>query len=60
MNTEHRKTDILNKLFQMNITNLISNLATVVEENESLRAQVAALEQEKAALSALPVTEARD
>lgn len=49
MPIDQRKAEILNQMFQVNITNLISNLAAVIEENEGLRAKVAELEKKPAA-----------
>lgn len=53
---EHRKADILNQMFNQNLTALINNLAQLAEENEALKAKVTELEKEKqaAAADALP------
>lgn len=55
MTIEHRKADILNTMFQSNLSNMVVNLATVIEENETLRAKVAALEKEVSDLKAPPM-----
>ena len=56
MTIEQRKAEILNQMFQVNLSNLVTNLATVIEENETLRAEKTALEKQIADLAKPPVT----
>lgn len=44
MTIDHRKADILNQMFQNDLTNLVASLAAVLEERDALKAKVADLE----------------
>ena len=54
MTLEHRKAEILNQMFQGNVASLIASLATVIEENETLRAKLTELEKPKPADAPAP------
>lgn len=47
MTLEHRKAEIVNQLFQANVTALIGRVAALDEENEQLKQRIAELEKPK-------------